>query len=496
MKELFVVDEIVKQLSKPVDAAHHAPASLSTRCVLHSVLWFLVSDLAALVAAFFLGGAVAWGLRLAVFNESLDDFLRAVTPEQVGLFFAVGGLSLLWLDTKGHYRQRLPFWESVGNLLCVGFAGLLIGGFVQFAAKNIYSRLWFGCSWGLFVLFLFLGRVLMRMLLTRLGVWRLRSVMIGNGECARSAIAALRADSAMGYDIVCCEQASSLHAFKGPEAWQAFLDSQKVSFLFLALEGEEIQRYAAPIRALARERVPFALIPPWRGLPLSALSTHSLMMHDVLLMHDSNRLVLPLSRLIKRTFDLFAASLAGLVLFPFLLPLAISIRADGGPVLFSQKRVGKDGRQFDFYKFRTMVVGAEDKLEDYLANDPQLAEEWEKNQKLKKDPRITPVGRWLRKSSLDELPQLLNVIKGDMSLVGPRPFLPDQEKFYEDELALYASVRPGLTGPWQVSGRNKLSFDKRVALEAWYARNWTFWLDIVILLKTFPALLKGGKEAF
>ena len=136
-----------------------------------------------------------------------------------------------------------------------------------------------------------------------------------------------------------------------------------------------------------------------------------------------------------------------------------------------------------------MRVDAEAFLEKYLNEHPEAATEWKKYQKLKKDVRITKVGNIIRRTSIDELPQLLNVIKGDMSLVGPRPIMPGQEEYYGDDFVYYESVRPGITGPWQVSGRNRLTFSERVMLESCYARNWSLWMDIVILLKTIPALL-------
>jgi lipopolysaccharide/colanic/teichoic acid biosynthesis glycosyltransferase len=142
-----------------------------------------------------------------------------------------------------------------------------------------------------------------------------------------------------------------------------------------------------------------------------------------------------------------------------------------------------------------MRVDAEEVLEHYLVSNPQAAEEWNKFQKLKEDIRITKFGQFMRKTSIDELPQLINVLKGDMSLVGPRPCMSGQEGFYAEDFSSYESVRPGITGPWQVSGRNKLTFKERVNLEAWYARNWSLWLDIVIMLKTVPTILKR-EEAY
>ena len=157
---------------------------------------------------------------------------------------------------------------------------------------------------------------------------------------------------------------------------------------------------------------------------------------------------------------------------------------DGGSVIFAHTRVGRHGQLFQCYKFRTMVTNSAEVLAELLANDPEARAEWEKDRKLKNDPRITPIGRFLRKTSLDELPQLINIVKGEMSLVGPRPVVPDELDMYGDARIYYLQVRPGLTGLWQISGRNDVDYERRVSLDTWYVRNWTLWYDILILFRT------------
>ena len=164
---------------------------------------------------------------------------------------------------------------------------------------------------------------------------------------------------------------------------------------------------------------------------------------------------------------------------------------DGGVALFPSHRVGKSGVLFNCLKFRTMRVDADAYLSRAVENDPSLKQEWSKNFKFESDPRITSVGRFLRKTSLDELPQLFNVLKGDMSLVGPRPILLDEVERYGDQLIDYQSIKPGITGMWQVNGRSDLTYQRRIELNKWYIRNWTLWLDLTILLKTIPAVMFG-----
>jgi undecaprenyl-phosphate galactose phosphotransferase len=265
-------------------------------------------------------------------------------------------------------------------------------------------------------------------------------------------------------------------------------------YIFLALEGSEIERYQAVLKSLPRARVPCSIIPPWLGLPSSTLTPHHFMMQDVMMLHDTNRLKLPLPRVIKRVVDVVLAGTALLVLAPLFVVIAAAVRRDGGKAFFKQARVGRNGQLFECYKFRSMRADAEAVLAEYLAEHPEAAEEWAKYQKLKTDVRVTKFGQFIRRASLDELPQLINVLKGDMSLVGPRPCMPGQEDLYAEDFSFYEAVRPGITGPWQVSGRNRLTFKERVHLEAWYARNWSLWLDIVILLKTVPTLLRRGQS--
>ena len=194
----------------------------------------------------------------------------------------------------------------------------------------------------------------------------------------------------------------------------------------------------------------------------------------------------------KRIFDIAFSLLVLLLTLPLLLVLAICIfLSSPGPIFFSQKRLGQGGRLFVCYKFRTMYFDAAAKLKELLATSPDLKKEWEAHFKLKRDPRITPIGIFLRKTSLDELPQLWNVLKGDLSIVGPRPVVPEEaEKFFKDKATKILSVRPGLTGLWQVSGRSDIqSYQARISLDEFYIDHQSFWLDLQVIYKTIPVVL-------
>jgi len=179
-----------------------------------------------------------------------------------------------------------------------------------------------------------------------------------------------------------------------------------------------------------------------------------------------------------------------ILLSPFMLLIAWLVRRDGGPALFAHPRIGKKGRVFKCYKFRTMVVDAEKKLEKLLQQRPELRQQWLAERKLQSDPRVNKIGGFLRRTSLDELPQLFNVIRGEMSLVGPRPVVRSELRRFGSDVGYYLLVRPGMTGLWQISGRSDTDYDKRVYLDAWYVKNWSFWYDLIILLKTIKVVLK------
>ncbi len=199
----------------------------------------------------------------------------------------------------------------------------------------------------------------------------------------------------------------------------------------------------------------------------------------------------PKGGLIKRALDIVIASVALIVLSPLMIIAALAVRLSmGGPVLYAHTRVGFGGRAFTCYKFRTMVTDSEQALENLLARRPDLAEQWRTGQKLEQDPRITPLGHVLRKTSIDELPQIWNVLRGEMSCVGPRPVVVGELARYASSARYYLAVRPGLTGLWQVSGRSSLSYNKRVALDRLYVRRWSLLADFKILLATIPAVMR------
>ncbi len=238
------------------------------------------------------------------------------------------------------------------------------------------------------------------------------------------------------------------------------------------------------------------ILPKMSKMPIINGELISSVHHKGMAFYIKNNLLSSFDRLIKLMFDFCVASLLIIVFLPFLVWLyCIVFLATKGHPIFSHQRIGYNGRKFKVYKFRTMYIDARERLEKLLETCEETRATWEKEFKLKDDPRITKIGKFLRKTSLDELPQLINVLKGEMSLVGPRPITQDEVVKYGEYFEYFTAVKPGITGLWQVSGRNDIDYEERVQLDVWYVRNWSIELDIQILIKTVLVVL-GRKGSY
>jgi len=224
---------------------------------------------------------------------------------------------------------------------------------------------------------------------------------------------------------------------------------------------------------------------------LNTISTNIRDFGGILGFSSTHNLTKKFSLLIKRIVDLFLLLIASPVLIPLILILAIIVKISSpGPVFYGHKRVGKNGKEFKCWKFRSMVVNADKMLEEIL-KDPVMAAEWEKDRKFTNDPRVTKIGKFLRKTSLDEFPQFFNVLTGEMSFIGPRPVTEEELEKYGEKANLILSVQPGLSGMWQISGRSDTGYEERITLDSYYIKNWSVWLDIWIIIKTVYVVLKG-----
>jgi Undecaprenyl-phosphate galactose phosphotransferase WbaP len=399
-----------------------------------------------------------------------------------------------YLALKGRYTERIPFWNEMQLVVCTSLtasACALALGAINYdltSGRPVLIAL---------LIFPVLGtaaNLLVKYLLIRARVWIIPVVVVGNRESIAEAECALQSDRFLGYGIVGrLDPATVMSGTSAPRLRPA-LELHGANYLLIATDGTGALHRQLIERAL-QERVRFALMVQPYLAPTFASKPTCFFSHDAVLLSFQNGLSRPIPRIAKSTMDILFALMLLIVTAPVFLAICIANLLDGGPILFKQYRVGIGGRPFCCLKFRTMVVNADGALAAALAQTPELAAEWEARRKLVNDPRVTRVGRFLRKTSLDELPQLINVLRRDMSLVGPRPIVESEVSLYGDNIAQYYATRPGLTGLWQVSGRSNTSYARRVQLDVWYVNNWTLWHDIAVLLKTIPAVF-GRQGAF
>jgi undecaprenyl-phosphate galactose phosphotransferase len=425
-------------------------------------------------------------------------------------FALLGVLVIALMANKGIYSRRLPWWMQVQYILKIIGLALIIDGFSYFTLQWPFSRAVMLTGWVFAAFYLIVFRRLALLIVSQSKDWELPTLIIGDSDTILDSLNAFHADGLTGFrvrsvmlrdmngkaldqELLPSEQ-TPLNIIDGNDHYDQFIRQNPGYFYIVSLDGFRGAQRDRLMQALEETGCAYAIIPPIKRLHLHGMEPHYFFGNDIMLLHKSFRLDAPIWRFIKRSMDL---CVSGLIL-PVLglmtagVWLAKKLENSPSPVFYGGQRVGLDGKLFPCWKFCTMRPGADQILDEVLAADPAKQEEWERYQKLKDDPRIdSRASAILRKTSLDELPQLWNVFCGDMSLVGPRPILPDQRDDYGDALPLYESTRPGLTGLWQVSGRNETSFRQRITWDCWYVRNWTLGNDIIILFKTVKVLATG-----
>ena len=448
----------------------------------------IAADMAAFGAAAVGAWLVATSGVLApmaggAFPAASPEALRSATAPA----FILGGL-LAYFLAKGHYSRRLPFWWELQQVLIGSMFALLCSSFVEFTFKTDVSRVVVFCIWVLFPFALVAARYIARRLLSDANLWQIRTVIVGHGAAADRAAEALTSERNLGYAVIGIISPAAVAGLATARPWTRLVQQFRADLVVIAPEADEtLDRNRN--EALVRERVRFAVMPHAEGLPVSGCVQTYFFRHDLVMLSYRNNLSQPLARAVKLALDAAGAAVLLLAVSPVLLAIALLVKLDGGPVFYAHPRIGAGGCRFNCLKFRSMRVDSAAVLERLLANDPAAAVEWAATQKLRNDPRVTRIGAFLRKTSLDELPQLLNVLRLEMSLVGPRPIVDSELAHYGENITYYYETRPGLTGLWQVSGRSDTTYQQRVQLDTWYVKNWTLWHDIAILAKTVPAVL-------
>lgn len=452
---------------------------------------YLLADICSMIVAFFTALAVGGIINEFVIDGNYIQGANLVFDRRATQFFGLALCLVLIFHVLGQYQRPMPRWTAYKHIISGTFLMLLADGFLLYAAKEHLSRLWLINSWLLTALYIPLMRYVAQTILDRYGVWAIPAVLVGSGPQLEHVRAALTAQHGLGYHVIDTVPLARIGESGIENAWSRLCQDNGGSFVILALSAQEMVEYGELLTDLVREKLPFAVVPSLGGLPILGFEQMSFIGHDFMMMVARNNLGQPLSRGIKFTFDLLVAGLLGILLMPVFALFTLIISRDGGPVLYRHTRVGRGGQPFACLKFRTMVPNAQQVLDAHLAQSPSAAAEWEATRKLVDDPRVTPVGRFLRSTSLDELPQLFNVLSGQMSLVGPRPVTQDELEYYGRDVFFYLEAMPGITGLWQVSGRSTLSYDQRVLYDTWYVKNWTLWLDVAILARTIPVVIRG-----
>jgi len=373
---------------------------------------------------------------------------------------------------------------------------VLCGMVFLFRVLPSYSRAFFLIAWLTSLVLLPLSRTLLRSALAQKQWWGFPAFVIGSGPSAVAVIEAFGRSPELGVKPVAVfdtfprtAELAGLPVLGDPDFASLLARKMKIRYAIVASPqltkaelGKLLTRYSEVFSHLL-------IVPEF--LDFASLWVDTIEIGSVLGLEVRQRLLLRSSRLAKGLMDRALTGAGILFVAPLIGAIALAIRATSkGPALYSQQRVGKSGVPFRAWKFRTMVQNADEVLRRELKSNPSLRAEWELNFKLKDDPRVTAVGRFLRKTSLDELPQLWNVLRGEMSLVGPRPIVDAEVVRYGDSISLLGRVKPGLSGLWQVSGRSNTTYDDRVRLDMYYIRNWSVWLDIFILAKTCAVVLR------
>ncbi len=435
---------------------------------------------------------------ISVFNQSsVSPFVQnTLIPFVFIVFIAYEGL----------YTRRLPFWQGAEQLFKATFFAFLVLLFLLFLMGEVAdkSRLIFLFLW-LFVFFTVAsGRWFGKIILSRIGLWNKPVLLIGAGQTAEMLVSRFLSDPAIGYRVIgiledepwtrpLCRRVPYLGGF---DAAVEVVRRTGVRDVMVTAPGLGKEQLLALLYKLQPFTHRISFVPDLFGVPLSNLEMDTVVHDRTLLLHVKNNLAEGRNRFLKRSIDIVAGGVIFLAATPVLLLIAVAIclETPGAPI-FAHQRIGRSGRPFPCLKFRTMVRNSAELLESLLCENPSAREEWQNDFKLRCDPRVTRVGAFLRRTSLDELPQLLNVMIGQMSLVGPRPIISEEIAKYGEAIADYHLVRPGLTGLWQVSGRNDLSYEQRVELDSWYVRNWSPWFDLTILFRTIGVVL-GRKGAY
>ncbi len=453
---------------------------------------YVFSDIFAILLGFSISlvSAITINWLFPFVQSSTDLVSQLINIGQISSSLIVASGVIFWLANSGHYRLRMPFWMETKKIVSTLAFALLADGFLQFASDLNGSRLMVIPAWIISAFTMIALRSVVRKISAKRDSFQIPTLIIGTGIIAQQARSAIESAPEMGYKIVAQIKNLPEVFLQSGSSWVRLCQKYGVQNIVIALDAQELAGAEKIIAKLTRESIEFSVVNPFHNLPVTGMVPQYFLNHNTALFRYNSALKQNIPMFAKRTLDVMVSGSALIMLSPVMLVLAGLVKLDGGAAFFGHKRLGRNGKIFPCLKFRSMVMGGDVILKKHLAENPEAAAEWKATQKLQNDPRVTKLGKFLRASSLDELPQLINVLRGDMSLVGPRPIVKDEIAHYNHNIDYYYRVRPGVTGLWQVSGRNDVSYEQRVQMDSWYVRNWSLWHDIAIILKTVPAVFK------
>lgn len=419
------------------------------------------------------------------------------------LYFWIPLVFIAFLAISQTYTKMQPILETVRQIFYAVLYALItcILALYFMEASMLASRLYV-ILFGVLALFnIYVARYVLLKVLKMTNLLMKPVILIGAGKTAERVLSSFERDLGYRYKVIgilddnpVSEILPQRFLLMGilDDAAKIVCDSgvKTVIITVPGMEKEKLQALLENVQPYVRDII---FVPDLIGVPLYNVEAQTLFNEQIMMLSLRNNLARRRNRVFKRLFDTVVGGLLCVPIIPILLVIAICVKLDSkGPAFFNGQRIGKNAKIFTCYKFRSMYLDSQKILEEYLAAHPTAQEEWDTFAKLRDyDPRVTKVGRWIRKYSLDELPQILNVIKGDMSLVGPRPYLPREREDIGEYLSTITLTVPGITGFWQTSGRNDVSFAGRVAMDTWYVRNWSIWLDLMYLFKTAKIVFTG-----
>jgi len=418
------------------------------------------------------------------------------------LYFWIPLVFIAFLAISQTYTRMQPILETIRQIFYAVLYALItcILALYFMQASVLASRLYV-VLFGVLALFnIYVGRYVLLKLLKMTNTLTKPVILIGAGKTAEIVLQFFEGDLGYRYRVVGLLDDNPISDIlpqkflllgKVSDAESIIRDSGIKTVIITApgMDSERLGSLVAKIQPLVRD---ILFVPDLMMLPLGHVDVEPFYTEKVFMLSIRNNLARSRNRLAKRIFDLVTTICGGLMILPILLVLAVLVGIDNrGRIIFAHRRVGRNGKLFPCYKFQSMVPDAQERLEEYLAQNSEARKEWEESFKLTNDPRVTKLGAFLRKTSLDELPQLWNVLMGDMSLVGPRPIVTKEIERYGDYIREYYMVPPGITGMWQVNGRSDTTYEERVAMDTWYVRNWSIWIDLVYLFKTVKTVFTG-----